>query len=152
MMPHPLPLKSKKTQKIVTVRMWATAVAWSSLAVNSVAEATMMPYWRDSTVDLLVLTSLDQLLFCWNMFFYKTRHLNEEVECTEISPSVSIPWFDILRNSKASFQLLVCRRQFPLQVVTISGKSVCSADLSACSHAVACMNTWSIAIISNFTL
>ncbi len=25
--------------------------------------------------------------------FYKTSNLNEEVNCTEPSPSVSIPWF-----------------------------------------------------------
>ncbi len=53
------------------------------------------PYWRGSisTVDLLVLTSLDQLL--WelklNFPFYKTTYLNEEVNCTEPSPSVRVP-------------------------------------------------------------
>jgi len=50
---------------------------------------------RVSTVCLLVLTSLDrQLLQLKIMFylFYKTRYLNEEVNCTEPSPSASIPW------------------------------------------------------------
>ncbi len=38
--------------------------------------------WRLSTVDLLVLTSLDQLVFILKIlfsFFYKTSYLNEEV-------------------------------------------------------------------------
>jgi hypothetical protein len=52
------------------------------------------PNWRRrvSTVDLLVLTSLDQLLF-WKYFspYYKTSYLNEEVDCTEPSPSLSVP-------------------------------------------------------------
>jgi hypothetical protein len=41
-------------------------------------------------VDLLVLTSLDQLLFKTETnfsFFYKTTYLNEEVNSTEPSPS-----------------------------------------------------------------
>ncbi len=41
------------------------------------------------TVEFLVLTSLDQLLFILEIFlFYKTAKLNEEVKCIE----VSIPW------------------------------------------------------------
>jgi hypothetical protein len=49
---------------------------------------------RLSTVDLLALTSLDQLLLTQQiLFFYKTSYLNEEVNCTEPSPSVSVPWF-----------------------------------------------------------
>jgi hypothetical protein len=50
---------------------------------------------RHSTVDLLVLTSRDQLIFILNIlfsFFYKTSCLNEEGNCTELSPSESIPW------------------------------------------------------------
>jgi hypothetical protein len=43
-----------------------------------------------STVDLLVLTCSDQLLF------YKTTHLNEEAHCTESSPSVSVHWLECL--------------------------------------------------------
>jgi len=53
------------------------------------------PYGRGrlSTVDLLVLTSLDKLLFILKYYFpfYKTSYLNEEVNCTEPSPSVSVP-------------------------------------------------------------
>jgi hypothetical protein len=50
---------------------------------------------RLSTVDLLVLTSLDQLLLIVQthyLHFYKTSYPNEEVNCTEPSPSVSVPW------------------------------------------------------------
>jgi hypothetical protein len=45
-------------------------------------------------VDLIVLTSLDHLLFKLKLlftFFYKTTNLNEEVNCAEPSASVSIP-------------------------------------------------------------
>jgi hypothetical protein len=54
---------------------------------------------RLSTVDLLVLTSLDQLLFYWKYltFFQKTSYPNQEVNGTEPSPSVSIPWIDVLK-------------------------------------------------------
>jgi hypothetical protein len=48
---------------------------------------------RLSTVDLLVVTGLDQL-FCFEnitCIFYITTYLNEEVNCTEPSPSVSNP-------------------------------------------------------------
>jgi hypothetical protein len=55
-------------------------------------------YARLSTVDLLVLTSLDQLHFIFKIFFslcYKTNYLHEEVNCTETSSSVSVPWIRI---------------------------------------------------------
>ncbi len=47
-----------------------------------------------STIDLLVLTSLDQLLLILKTFllFSKTSYINEEVNCTELSLSVSVPW------------------------------------------------------------
>jgi hypothetical protein len=47
------------------------------------------PYWRGriSTVDLLVPSSSDQLLFILKL-------LNEEVNCTETSPSVRVPWLN----------------------------------------------------------
>jgi len=50
---------------------------------------------RLSTVDFFVLTSLDELLLILQElfdFFYKTSYLNEEVNSTEPSPSVSVPW------------------------------------------------------------
>ncbi len=47
----------------------------------------------DSTVDLLVLNSLDQFHFIEKIIylFCKMSYLNEEVNCTEPSPSVSVP-------------------------------------------------------------
>ncbi len=47
-----------------------------------------------STVDLLLLTSLDHpLLIIQTLFtfFYKTSYLNEKVNCTEPSPTVKVP-------------------------------------------------------------
>jgi ABC-type transport system involved in multi-copper enzyme maturation permease subunit len=51
---------------------------------------------RISIIDLLVLTSLDQLPLILNLYifiFYKTTYLNAEVKRTEPSPSASAPWF-----------------------------------------------------------
>ncbi len=51
--------------------------------------------WRErlSTVDLLVLISLDQLLLkLKTLLSCKKSYPNEEVNCTEPSPSDSIPW------------------------------------------------------------
>jgi hypothetical protein len=48
---------------------------------------------RLSTVDLLLLTSLYQVLLILSTFLqYK---LNEEVNCTEPSPSLRVPWIGI---------------------------------------------------------
>jgi len=50
---------------------------------------------RISTLDLLVLTCLDQLLLIMKILFfsfYKTNYLNEEVNCTYLPPSVRVPW------------------------------------------------------------
>jgi hypothetical protein len=47
-----------------------------------------------STVDLLELTSLDELLFILKIlltFVTKTSCLNEEANCTRPSPFVSVP-------------------------------------------------------------
>jgi len=60
-------------------------------------------YWRGrlSTVDLLVLSRSDQLIFTLKIlftFFYKASYLNEEVICTVLAPSVGIPWF-VWQNS-----------------------------------------------------
>ncbi len=48
---------------------------------------------RISTVDLLVLTSSDHLILFQKYFFLycKTSCINEEVNCTELSPWVIIP-------------------------------------------------------------
>jgi hypothetical protein len=60
---------------------------------------------RISTVDLLVLTSLDKLLFTQKIllfFFYKTSYSNKEVNRTEPSPSVSAPRKDLYKSSHAN--------------------------------------------------
>jgi len=61
---------------------------------------TRMPCWkgRVSTVDLLVLTNLDRLLFWWKYYLMcsKASYINEEVNCTEPFPSVSVPWPKLL--------------------------------------------------------
>jgi hypothetical protein len=55
------------------------------------------PQWRGrlSTVVLLVQSSLDELLLILPTLFtrYKTSYLNEEVNRTKPSPSVSVPCF-----------------------------------------------------------
>ncbi len=50
---------------------------------------------RLSTVDHLAQTSLDQLLLIMQILItvYKTSYLNEETNCTDPSPSGSIPWY-----------------------------------------------------------
>jgi hypothetical protein len=51
-------------------------------------------------VDLLVLTSLDQLFLIENIIHIctKTTYLNEELYWTEPSPSVSVPCPKLLRR------------------------------------------------------
>ena len=54
---------------------------------------------RICTIDLLILTSLDQLLLIlklWFILFYWTNYLNEVVKCTEPSPSVRDRWLTSL--------------------------------------------------------
>ncbi len=57
------------------------------------------PYRRErvSTVDLLVLPSLDPLIFIIKLFllFYKKSYLNEEVNRTDHSPYVSLPCYSL---------------------------------------------------------
>jgi hypothetical protein len=51
--------------------------------------------WRRQQQGILVLTSLDRLLFkIENIIYlgYKTSYLNEEFNCTEPSPSIGVPW------------------------------------------------------------
>ncbi len=52
----------------------------------------------DYTVDNLVLTSYDQFIFMLKIlihFVTKTRYLNEEVNCTEPSPLVCVPMYEM---------------------------------------------------------
>jgi hypothetical protein len=62
---------------------------------------------RISTVDLLVLTNLGQLLLIIQTFFtfYETNCLNDEVNCAEPSPSVSVPAQTLDRGE------IVCQNQ-----------------------------------------
>ncbi len=77
------------------------------------------PYSRGrlSTFCLFVLSSLDQLIFILKIYlhFYKTSYLNEEVNCTEFSPSVSVPWVILLAPGErcCCCCCCCCRRQFP---------------------------------------
>jgi len=62
------------------------------------------------TVDLLVLTGLDLLLFILKIlfnFFCKTSYLNEEINCTDSSPSVSGPWSLFTTTIKGTVQIEV---------------------------------------------
>ncbi len=65
-------------------------------------------YWRGrfSTVGLLELNCLD--IHFHIEFFHKRSYFNEEVNCTELSPSFSIPW--PIKNLKFSlcWNKLVC--------------------------------------------
>ncbi len=54
-----------------------------------------------STVNLLVLIRLDNLLLRLFFLFYKTSYLNEEVNRTLPSPTVRVPW----KNALAYFTL-----------------------------------------------
>ncbi len=52
------------------------------------------------TVDLLVLTSLDQLLLVYKILFsFLQNKLNEEVNCTEPPSSVSVPWQNLYKKN-----------------------------------------------------
>ncbi len=63
---------------------------------GALVHGTLTERGRLGTVNLLVLTSLDQLFLIWRhnlLFFTKTRYPNEEIKCTEPSSSVTVPWF-----------------------------------------------------------
>jgi hypothetical protein len=60
-----------------------------NILMHSVRESLLKGKNQYNTVDLLVQTILSKLL---NMFLlYKTRYLNEEVNCTEPFPSIRVP-------------------------------------------------------------
>ncbi len=66
------------------------------LPITLVSAAKPYLRGRPGTVGLPVQTTLVQLLFISKIlftFFHKTSYLNEEVDCTEPSLSVSVPWF-----------------------------------------------------------
>ncbi len=70
-----------------------------------------------STVDLLVLTSLDHLLLLCTVYFFKTSCLNEEVNGTKPSLSVSVAFSDGI-ISKVVISIVV--------VLTLKRQLLCS--------------------------
>ncbi len=62
----------------------------------SVSVPCQKPYRRTTTFDLLVLSRLTTVMSAIfdiaKHSFYKTSYLNEEVNHTDFSPSVSVPW------------------------------------------------------------
>ncbi len=72
---------------------------------------------RMNTVDLLVPTSSDQLLFVLKLYFsfFKTTYLNEDVLCNEPFPSVRVPCLHISSLCKISNYILTF---FSLSVVS----------------------------------
>ncbi len=69
------------------------------------------PYWKGrlSTIDLLVLTSLDQL-FLYSQCYLHLLQNNDEVNCTEPSPSVSVPCHKLKNNALGPVLLNVLRQ------------------------------------------
>jgi hypothetical protein len=68
---------------------------------------------RLSTVDLIVLNSLHQLLFKVKILFSfvtKQATFKEEVNCTEPSPLVSIPWTRVQLNGSAQAYNTIVKR------------------------------------------
>ena len=64
--------------------------------------------WRRlSTVDLLVSVYRPNAFDIANIIYYiyKTSYLNEEVKCTEPSPSVSVPW--LTYHFKKTFEMTI---------------------------------------------
>ncbi len=97
-------------------------IKWSSLqkSVSDIVpkefyatNPTRNPCWRgwSSTIELLVLTSLDQPLWLLKtLLLYETVYPNEEVNRTESSPSVCVPWWHsqqefLLKLSLSSWHL-----------------------------------------------
>jgi len=61
--------------------------------------------------DLIVHTNLDQLFYTENIiyFLYETSCLNDEVNCTEPSYSVSIPCMDAMRSRFLAYRIFKMR-------------------------------------------
>jgi hypothetical protein len=91
------------------------------------------PYLRGrlNTVDLLVLTCLDQLILIIQILFtfYKTSYLDEEANGTEPSRSVSVPWcqhhkldLGTVNNEPNSFQHFIVSKSVIVQAQVMSYK------------------------------
>jgi hypothetical protein len=72
-----------------------------------------------STVDLLVLTSLYQLLFILQTIFtfYETSYLNVEINYSEHSLSISVPQFKHL--AYASRGIMICAQNVIMLIVVM---------------------------------
>ncbi len=96
------------------------------------------PYWRGriSTIDLLVLTSSDQLLFILKLYFlsYKTSYLNKEVNCIVPSLSVRVPWLLCLPSLMLNVLLLLTC------VVSLSWMLLCWVSWSLQKNFIFCEN------------
>ncbi len=86
-------------------------------------------------VDLLILTSLDQLLYImkYNLPFYKTSYINQEVNCTESSPSVSVPGSAINR-----FVFLKLYQEWQTVLAKMSVILPCRSALQICPADLPC--------------
>jgi hypothetical protein len=116
-------------------------MVWLIWCTNSLKSKKWMfqgkAYWKGrlSTVDLLELSSLDQLLLRLKIlltFIYKTSCLNEVVKRTEPSPSVNVPW--MFMNAEAIF-LVMCDTSMNELWATYTHRDLC-IDLSRLLTAV----------------
>jgi hypothetical protein len=74
---------------------------------SSMLSQPWKPYWKGrlSMMDVLELSSIDQFFYIENIIYLccKTSCLND-VNCTELSPSISIPWFQLIDQAKRDWQ------------------------------------------------
>ncbi len=83
-------MESAKAMGSRSMDMTQQEITMKEPGKSSPMQGTRNPYWRGrlGTVDLLILTSQLKNLF---IFFYITRYLYKEVNCTQPSPWVSFP-------------------------------------------------------------
>ncbi len=83
-------------------------LATSSRSISHLQQGSLTERGRLSTANLLVPSSLYQLLICKEYIIYicsKISHRDEEVKCTEPSLSVSFPWLKDELSMKINFQV-----------------------------------------------
>jgi hypothetical protein len=83
----------KEVSSMFFLHSMKTSFPLKNLLLSSLKPGNPYSRGRLSTIDLLVQTNLDHLIVLMKIlftFFYK-KYLNEEVNCTEPFPSVSIP-------------------------------------------------------------
>jgi hypothetical protein len=98
----------------------------------SLNHATLTGWGKLNTTNLLTLTRLDKLLSILQTFllFSKTKYLNEEVNRTEPSPSVCVPWLKLsnlhirwwhsFRSEESSCQSCRCRLKITKEIYTLN--------------------------------